>query len=325
MTAATGGAEDPRIDVVLSVHDGGPWLAPQIESIRAQTHGRWRLWIRDDGSTDGSGEVARDFADRDPRIRAHPSDGRQLGASRGFGWLLERLPADAGYVMCSDADDVWLPDKMTRSLAFMREAEARRPGPVLVHSDLRVVDEELNVVDDSFWRFAGFDPEPADLSRLVVQNVATGPTLFMNEALVRRVAPIPEEAIHQDWWIALVAAAVGRLEVMREATVLYRQHAGQHVGARGRSGAGLTTLPARLKEAWERRSHVRRFLGATAEQAGALLGRFADDLGPRERERLRAYAALPAEPGLERKLWVLRNRLLPEHGILRNLGVLLRA
>ena len=128
------------VDIVLSVYNGEKYVAEQIRSIQVQTHEEWRLWIRDDGSSDDSRSVVEDIAATDGRIHSYGGDGRNLGSGPGFGWLLERLPRDARYVFCADADDVWLPEKIDISMAAMLRAEAE-PGPVLVHTDMMVVDD----------------------------------------------------------------------------------------------------------------------------------------------------------------------------------------
>ena len=170
------------VDIVLCVHNGARFIAEQIRSIQSQTHQDWRLWIRDDGSSDDSLKVVEQIAGEDDRIHVFPPDGQRLGAGPGFGWLLEQLSGESRYVFFSDADDVWMPEKMELSLAAMLRAESH-PGPVLVHTDLVVVDERLQTIRDSLWRHLRISPEPVSLCRLLAHNVVTGPTMLINRLL----------------------------------------------------------------------------------------------------------------------------------------------
>jgi len=313
------------VDIACAVLDGARFLPDLVKSLQSQTHTTWRLWVRDDGSTDGSSAVIRSAAARDSRIHLLHTGGPPAGAARAFGWLLERLPAASSYVMFADQDDVWLPPKIEHTLAAMRAAEADAPPgtPVLVHTDLIVVDEALGIVDPSFWDFAGISPDPVALRRFVVQPITTGATAMLNRALRTLVGSVPAEAILHDWWCALVAAAFGRVVAVNEATVLYRQHGGNAVGARDPRIA-INELPTAIVRAFAKTAEVRRGIAQTAAQARAFLERYGDRLTVEDRAFLDAYSRIPEQRFLRRKMNLLRYRALPEHGTLRRLGIVLR-
>jgi len=311
--------------IVLSVYNGSQFVGEQIRSIQDQTFRDWHLWIRDDGSTDRTLSVLEEIAASDPRIFLHSPDGEQLGVSGGFSWLLERLPGEAQYVFCCDADDVWLPGKMEQSMTALLREETRQSGPVLVHTDLRVTDSNLQIVAQSLWHYLKISPEPATLERLLVENVATGPTILMNRHLLEKVCPIPQGVPHHDWWIALVAATFGRVVALHEATVLYRRHSANHTGEYTNVTSGFRHWASKVLGAPGRTSELHRWLVASAAQAGTFLDRFEDELPQEVQVMLQEYSEIPNLGLLERKLRVLRMRALPEHGVLRNLSLLLRA
>ena len=311
--------------IVLSVYNGSQFVSEQIRSIQDQTFRDWYLWIRDDGSTDRTFSVLEEIVASDPRIFLHPPDGRQLGVSGGFSWLLERLPDEAQHVFCCDADDVWLPGRMEQSMTALLREEAGESGPVLVHTDLRVTDSNLRTIDQSLWHYLEISPEPVTLQRLLVENIATGPTILMNRDLLEKVCPIPDNVPHHDWWITLVAAAFGRIVALPEATVLYRRHSENHTGEYTNMRNGLRQWTWKILGAPGRTSELRRWLAASARQAEMFLNRFEGEL-PREAQvMLKEYAEIPRLGLFKRKLRVFRLRALPEHGIIRNLGLLLRA
>ena len=313
------------VHIVLSVYNSSQFIAEQIQSIQDQTFRDWRLWIRDDGSTDRTFSVLEEIVTSDPRIFLYPRDNRQLGASAGFSWLLERIPDDATQVFCCDADDVWLPEKIELSRTAMLQAETGDSGPILVHTDLRVTDSKLQTLDQSLWHYLGISPEPVTLQRLLVENVATGPTILMNRDLLEKVCPIPDKVPYQDWWITLVAASFGRVVALPEATVLYRRHSENLTGEYTKGTGILGNWVRSVASAPRRTGELRRWLVASAQQAEIFLDRFQDELSREAQDMLREYSEIPRLGFFERKLRVLRLRALPSHGIVRNLSLLLRA
>ena len=225
---------DAKVDILLATYNGARFVQRQIESVLENVQPGWRILIRDDGSADGTVSIVERIAASRPECITVIADGGQrLGASGNFARLLKH--ADADYVMFCDQDDVWLPSRIEKPLERMRNLEDSlgRDTPILVHTDLAVVDEDLRPLGPSFWRYGRIDPRGGDyLGRLLVRNVVTGCAATINRALVRLASPIPPTAMMHDWWLALVAAGCGRLEYLPEATILYRQHSGNAIGAR---------------------------------------------------------------------------------------------
>jgi rhamnosyltransferase len=262
--------------IVLSSYNGVCYLAEQLESIRAQTYEDWTLLVRDDASSDATADIVESFANRDRRI-VPLRDGRgNLGPAVSFGALLERAAeTGARYIALADQDDVWQPHKLASELRVLwaREAEVGDTVPLLVHSDLTVVQRDLRLVHPSFLALQGLDREVASpLATLLVQNFVTGCTVVLNRALLRTALPLPRHVVMHDWWLALCAAAVGELLYLPEATLLYRQHDANAVGARGFRQALIDSL--RRPWVWWRGSNL--LLAAALQQACALARRLED-------------------------------------------------
>lgn len=304
------------IDILLATYNGVAYLPALLRSIGEQTHDDWRLVVRDDGSNDGTLDVLDDWSKRYPgRVRLVTHDGTGRGARANFSALLDL--SDAPYFMFCDQDDVWLPEKMTLFCRCMHEAEAQRGPdvPVLVHSDLVVVDRELRQVAPSFWAYQRLIPKNAlpKPATLMIANYVTGCASMGNAALRRMSRPIPDEAAMHDWWLALVAANLGELRQIRSPTVLYRQHGGNQIGARSWSFFGQLVRFAGAPGDSIRRT--RAVLERTQRQAAAFADRFD---GAAERgvvERFRYYSQLRSRSALERKMFMWRNRLWPHYWI----------
>lgn len=224
---------DIMIDILLATYNGQKYLAEQMDSILAQTNQNWRLLVRDDGSSDGTVKIIEQHVARYPlRIKQVSDNCGHLGLALNFGRLLECAEAD--YFMFSDQDDIWLPNKIELTLNAMKAAEESYPDkPVLVHTDLKVVNSDLETIADSFWAFNKISPAAgSSLKRIIQRNVVTGCTLMINRKARQVSIPIPKEARIHDWWLALNVARYGKIVYISVPTVLYRQHENSAIGAR---------------------------------------------------------------------------------------------
>jgi glycosyltransferase involved in cell wall biosynthesis len=214
----------PGLTVVLATHNGVRWLPDLLESLARQTLVPVRLSILDDASTDSTWELVRDAA----MPAGQTVVGRQqsnVGAVRTFERLLSMV--DTEYFALCDQDDVWLPDKLEKSLSLLESS-----GADLVYTDLRVVHEDLSQLAPSMWRLSNILPVTGRaVVPLILKNSVTGCTVVGRTSMVRKALPfLPGIPMH-DWWLGLVAACGNGVVPLREATVLYRQHSGNEVGA----------------------------------------------------------------------------------------------
>ncbi len=265
-----------EVAILLSIRAGERFLAEQLDSLLDQRHRHWILYWRDDGSADGSARMLDDFADRTGRCVPHPPMA-PMGVARSFLALLAAARAAShDFYAFADQDDVWLPCKLAVGVAGLSGVPADVPamycsGQVLVDNKLRRIGRS-----PALRRVPGF---PAALT----QNIATGCTVMLNAAAADLVlAGGPPVGTLHDWWCYLVvSAAGGRVIADPRATVLYRQHGENLVGApAGLLGRGLAAL----------RRGRRPFMGNLRRQVEALEGQ-ADLLVPAARHDLAVISA----------------------------------
>jgi len=314
------------IHIVCSVFNGAMYLTEFVQSVQAQTVSNWMLWVRDDGSHDSSVLLLQQLAANDERIHLIEVPGNNLGVVASFNRVLQKVPADARYIMFADQDDVWLPQKIEYTLSAMMLGEEHSGGPLLVHTDMLVVNGQLEPIAESFWEFAHLDPEAASLQRLLARNVVTGATVMINRDLRERIGEIPAGAAMHDWWMACVASAFGSLIAVTTPTMQYRQHQSNTIGARRPgSTAGVGEFPGAAVRALGQTGRVRKDIDAASRQAGAFLSRFGGALSDTDRTFVAAYAGIADQTFLRRKLDIARLHLQREDGWLKNAGLLLRA
>ncbi|QQE79208.1 glycosyltransferase family 2 protein [Alicyclobacillus sp. SO9] len=303
---------DIDVDILLSTFNGANYLKEQLESILSQTYPYWRLIIRDDGSTDDTLEIINGFIEQErERVLLITDDFRRLGPSLSFSTLLSR--ANAPYVMLCDQDDVWLPDKIEISRAKMKNLEKENPEyPILIHTDLQVVDAALNKINDSFWKFQNIDPRVSELGTLLVQNNVTGCTVMINHQLKKLAYPIPRGAIMHDWWLALVASAFGHIEPVKSPSLKYRQHASNQVGA---SAYGFKLFLGRIAAF----KTLKRSVDDCRNQAGEFLDKFHDLLSKNQVCTLEAFQGL-SRGSFVSKLYRINKYKLHKQGLIRRLA-----
>jgi len=220
-----------KVDILLSTYNGDEFLEELLDSIIEQTYDEWQLLIRDDGSTDGTIKILHAYKEKYPdKITLIIDDKGNLGVLRSYSLLLGLSIND--YIMLCDQDDVWLPEKVEHSVNVIEKFGASGAQPLMVFTDLKVVDQDRNVISDSFFKYRRLNAGSIKLQNLLLQNVATGCTIIMNQELKKMVLPIPDQAIMHDWWIALNASITDGLRVDHSSFILYRQHAQNTIGAK---------------------------------------------------------------------------------------------
>lgn len=130
------------IAILMSTYNGEKYIREQINSFLNQTNQDWKLFVRDDGSKDSTLSILGEFSDKYPdKIFLDESAPRNMGAGESFMYMLNLT--DAQYYMFSDQDDVWMDDKIERTLAKVQQLEADfgLDKAIGVFTDLTVVDE----------------------------------------------------------------------------------------------------------------------------------------------------------------------------------------
>lgn len=290
------------VDILMATYNGAEYVADQIASVQNQVFRDWRLLISDDCSTDETLEVIREFSDSDDRIVISSEGVRHGGAKENFMSMLSSV--EAPYVMFCDQDDVWLPNKINLSLMKMHALEdSGNPNePLLVFSDMMVVDNALNVISCSFEEYSSIDPRRTDFCQVLAQSVAAGCTMIINRPLyemcLSSLSSHTSEIIMHDWWFTLIASCFGRIDYVGSPTSLYRQHDSNSVGA-------LEYRPARRLLDIE---SMRRSVLATVYQADAFISCFGREIPNNELNAIRAFIKMGSSRGVVAVFHLLRSK-----------------
>lgn len=215
-----------NIAILLCTYNGGKYIREQLNSILNQSYQDFQIFIHDDYSSDNTINIINEYKSLyGNKILLCEDDKHHRGAAESFMWLLNHVEAE--YYMFCDQDDVWLQDKILKSYKKMISVEQLNPNKaILIHTDLKIVDEKLNILQPSMWKYAGFK---VDISKkidfLIFGNVVTGCTIIINKKAKGISLPFRQEFnVLHDFWIAINVAKYGIIENIKESTILYRQH-----------------------------------------------------------------------------------------------------
>lgn len=198
----------------MPVRDGERHVGEAIESILGQTYSDLELLVVDDGSTDATPAVVGDFAQRDARIRVVQSRGSGLSAALNYGLEL----AGGEYVARMDADDIALPDRLARQVAFLD-----------AHPDVAVVGGAWIVVDATGTSLGVVRVPTSSRAvdkELLHRNCISHPTVVMRTAVIRAAGGYRLHA-GEDWDLWLRVAEESQLANLPEPVIRYRRHPGQ--------------------------------------------------------------------------------------------------
>ena len=273
------------IEILLATYNGERFLPEQIESITSQSFKDYQILASDDNSSDCTFEILRSYESvLGEKIKVVQSNTHS--AKENFYNLLDM--ADAEYIALCDQDDFWESDRLKKSLKAIQRLEKRygKETPILVHSDLEIVDENLNSQNKKMSELTGINEAikyakkeskylytistEKSFSRYLVENNITGNTVIINKALLD-IYKRPEVSFMHDWWLGLIAFTFGKVGYLNECLVKYRQHESNELGAKN---------PLELHNIKKRNKHkIRENYDCMFAQVEEFLRLYKDELG----------------------------------------------
>ena len=225
---------DLRLSVVLCTYNGAAYLPDQLDSLLGQERLPDEVVVGDDASTDESWNIVQAFAERAGTMGVPVRAKRRssnIGFVKNFSEALLRASGDVLF-LC-DQDDVWRADK----LAVMESCFVADPDLLLLCTDAELIDACGQLMNRRL--FEALELSDAQLQAvhdghafedvLLHRTLVTGATAAMRRHLVGLALPVEPGWIH-DEWLAVVAAALGRVEILEQPLIEYRQHGANQVG-----------------------------------------------------------------------------------------------
>lgn len=213
-----------KVQILMSTFNGEKYLREQLDSILSQDYSDISLLIRDDGSSDDTIGIIREYSDADSRVSYY--QGSNLGAKNSFFDLMLHADNLCDYYALSDQDDVWSKNKISEAV---KKVSAEEGIPILYCSKPLLVDQKLNPLMTTIKK-ANISP---DFGNALVENINTGCTCLFNKELLELVkGHIPEYTVMHDWWLYLSASAFGKVIYDENSYIYYRQHENNVIGSK---------------------------------------------------------------------------------------------
>lgn len=246
----------PSVDILVAIYRPNPaYLKTQLHSLNAQDYPNLRILLLDDSGDEA--QHARIASIAKESLKAHPykllRNAENQGVTKTFARLTEESEADL--LAYCDQDDEWLPEKISRTISLLCDANAqyneeKSPNHRKTTSDMGAGTARLGYVNQSIMDGQGRETYPtlqamnrrfthkhgAGLFPYFLQdNCIPGCTLVMYADVARAALPFPEAYVH-DQWLALCAASQGPIAYDPAPLIRYRLHGGNVIGMASLAG-----------------------------------------------------------------------------------------
>ena len=215
-----------KVDILLATYKSNVnYLKKQIDSILNQTYENICLIISDDNSQDEElKKVLEEYAEKDHRIQLYFQE-KNIGYIKNFGFLLEKSTSE--YIMYSDHDDIWYPEKVEKSLKELVEEDVD-----LVYVNCRQIDQNDTVIKKSYFKYKNM-PLIYGKSKLAISRcIGIGCSQIFTKNVKDKMIPFKESVMAHDWLAAFIANEQKGLAYIEEPLFCYRLHTDNVFGGR---------------------------------------------------------------------------------------------
>lgn len=261
MKASSANNELPGVSVLMSSYNGEQYIREQINSILKQTYPNIKLIIRDDGSTDSTLKILKDFSES-AIVLTESNVGCKTSFLKVAQYVFKEQD-ESQYFAFSDQDDYWLSDKIERAVNALEEYKSFNI-PLLYICQTNLVDKNLKPIEAIKKREYYYT-----LGEALMLGTCAGCTMVFNRKLLELFSRAKSDYmfLHDDWIYKVCLACNGKLVVDNKSYILYRQHGTNAIGGN----------QSKYK-AWKRRFKMFSEGGVRSSMAKPLLDLYADVL-----------------------------------------------
>lgn len=223
-----------KISVALCTYNGERFLKAQLDSIFDQTLPVNEIIICDDGSTDQTEAILREYQKKHPETVKIYINGKNLKSVKNFEKAISLCTGEI--IFLCDQDDIWEKEKTKKFIKYFNEF----PLIKAICSNGIIIDNDGNPVDQlTIWSIPKLLQEAGitvDYFNIIafIENIATGAGMAFRSSLRKDILPIPEKSgFHHDEWIALVSSHENGFMFIEDQLLRYRVHDNQQVGGIG--------------------------------------------------------------------------------------------
>ena len=216
-----------KIDILLATYNGSKYLHEQLDSILSQSYGNINVIIRDDGSSDNTVMIIKEYEQKDNRVKLLNDNLGNLGFVRNFEELMKNSTSE--YLMFSDQDDIWYNNKVETSYKRIKAIEEKngKSCPILVHTNSKIMNYETRTKS----LFISDCAKNSSFENSFFNFFVQGSTMLINGSLKREALPFSKEVYLHDRYLHLIAEFIGIRSYIDVPTMDYRQHSNNEIGS----------------------------------------------------------------------------------------------
>jgi hypothetical protein len=185
---------------------------------------------------------------------------------------------------------------------------------IMVYTDLKVVDSQLNPISDSIFKYQNRDPYiDGKISKLIMASCTAGCTIMINKKLKNLCKGFPPGTIMYDWWLAMIAVTFGKLIFLDTPTIIYRRHESNTTNLQ-KSGLIRHFKGGNLL------SRNRRDLNGIFKQHELFYNMFHEMMNSSQRKMFEDISSIPYRNWIMRRYLIMKHRLF-KTGLVRNIGL----
>lgn len=266
-----------KVAVIMSTYNGHTYLKEQLDSILNQQGIGVELFIRDDGSTDGTKEILENYSNL--YENCHVNYGENLSFRHSFMTELKRAEG-YDYYAFSDQDDFWKKKKLCVACNMIYDNEKMNMSPVVYYSNLYISDEGLNI-----FKKTKHEKRQQSIESLVMRRSIAGCTMVFNKAMWMCInrTKITSEMLkrgHDSFILSLCYAVNGKVVCDPNAYICYRQHSNNTSGS-------THTITQRMRKEW---NAIAKKKGAEPAIARSILENWSDMINVENKQKLEIIA-----------------------------------
>ena len=216
-----------KIDILLATYNGSKYLHEQLDSILSQSYENINVIIRDDGSSDNTVMIIKEYEQKDNRVKLLSDNLGNLGFVRNFEELMKNSTSE--YLMFSDQDDIWYNNKVETSYKRIKAIEEKngKSCPILVHTNSKIMNYETRTKS----LFISDCAKNSSFENSFFNFFVQGSTMLINGSLKREALPFSKEVYLHDRYLHLIAEFIGIRSYIDVPTMDYRQHSNNEIGS----------------------------------------------------------------------------------------------
>ena len=306
------------IHIIMCTYNGEKYIEEQLQSILENTVTDWKLYISDDRSADNTNKIVNEYVQRYPEKISLITHDNPCGSALHFLEMVKAVSKSMkgdDFIMLCDQDDIWYSNKIYLTLEHMRRLIMKNGNtiPLLVCSDVEVVDKKKVQIAESFRRMNHYSIKKLDFSHLLMENKVQGCTVMVNRALARKIYELPKALSMHDAWMGLIAVTMGKIDYIDGPTMAYRQHASNEKGS--------IAFRKVIFEQFRNMNAQKYTVYNQASQAQEFLRIYGNELDKRDRKIAEVFSTLEQQKFFERRKNIIKYHMW-KTGIVRNTGLL---